>query len=171
MKTKFLLQLLIGLFSVVFMSSCLDMIDEENETPTRAQEIQLLNTYLDSLVAQGNDIDTTDLGVYYVEIEEGEGEVAQPGDTLTVGYAGYFIDGQMFDSSNYNSEDGKMEFVLENPPFIAGWDSGMKVMNEGSKYQLVVPSEHAYGSEGRGIIPPYSTLIFVIKLFEIKPAQ
>lgn len=153
MKTKFLLLFLIGLFSVVFMSSCLDMIDQENETPTRAQEIQLLNTYLDSLAAQGNDIDTTDLGVYYVEIEEGDGEVAQPGDTLTVGYAGYFIDGQMFDSSN-NSEDGKMEFVLENPPYIAGWDSGMKVMNEGSKFQFVVPSEHAYNSEGRGIIPP-----------------
>lgn len=171
MKTKFLLQFLIGLFTVVFMSSCLDMIDEEDETPTRAQEMQLLNTYLDSLAAQGNDIDTTDLGVYYVEIEEGEGEVAQPGDTLTVGYAGYFIGGQMFDSSNYNSEDGKMEFVLENPPFIAGWDSGMKVMNEGSKYQFVIPSEHAYGSEGQGIIPPYSTLIFVVKMFEIKPAQ
>lgn len=171
MKTKFLLQFLIGLSSVVLMSSCLDMIDEEDETPTRAQEIQLLNTYLDSLAAQGNDIDTTDLGVYYVEIEEGEGEVAQPGDTLIVGYAGYFINGQMFDSSNYNSEDGKMEFVLENPPLIAGWDSGMKVMNEGSKYQFVVPSEYAYGSEGGGIFPPYSTLIFVVKMFEIKPAQ
>jgi len=171
MKTKNLLQLTIGLFSVIFISSCLDGIDEEVQTPTRAQEIQLLNTYLDSLAAQGNDIDTTDLGVYYVEIEEGEGDLAQSGDTLTVGYAGYFIEGQMFDSSNYNSEDGTMEFVLENPPFITGWDSGMKVMNEGSTYQFVVPSEHAYGSTGQGMIPPYSTLIFVVKMFEIKSAQ
>ena len=171
MKTKFLFQIVIGLLSVVFMSSCLDMIDEEEQPPTRAEEMQMLNTYLDSLVAQGHDVDTTDLGIYYVEIEEGEGETAQPGDTLVVGYAGYFVDGQMFDSSSYSSEDGKMEFVLENPPFIAGWDSGMKVMNEGSKYQFVIPSEHAYGSGGQGIIPPYSTLIFVVKMFDIKPAQ
>lgn len=171
MKTKFLIQIVIGLFSVLIMSSCLNMVDEDNQPPTRAEEIQLLNTYLDSLVAQGNDLDTTELGVYYVEIEEGEGETAQPGDTLTVGYAGYFIDGQMFDSSTYNFEDGKMEFILENPPYIPGWDSAMKVMNEGSKFQFVVPSEHAYGSEGRGTIPPYSTLIFVVKMFDIKPAQ
>ena len=172
MKTKFLFQILIGLLSVVFMSSCLNLVDdEEKRPPTQAEEMQLLNTYLDSLAAQGHNIDTTELGVYYVEIEEGEGDLAQPGDTLTVGYAGYFVDGVMFDSSNYSSEDGKMEFVLENPPFIAGWDSGMKVMNEGSKYQFIIPSEHAYGSEGQGIIPPYSTLIFVVKLFEIKTAQ
>ena len=171
MKTKFLFQILIGLFSVVSMSSCLDIVDEDDQQPTEAEEMQLLNTYLDSLVAQGHDVDTTDLGIYYVEMEEGEGELAQPGDTLVVGYAGYFVDGVLFDSSSYNSEDGKMEFVLENPPFIPGWDSGMKVMNKDAKYQFIVPSEHAYGSQGQGIIPPYSTLIFVVKMFEIKPAQ
>lgn len=171
MKTKILFQFLIGFFSVLLMSSCLDIAEDDIQEPTETREMQLLHTYLDSLTAQGHDIDTTELGVYYIEIEEGDGETAQPGDTLTVGYAGYLVDGYMFDSSNKNFEDGKMEFVLENPPFIAGWDSGMKVMNEGAKYQFVIPSEHAYGSTGQGIIPPYETLIFVVKMFEIKPTQ
>jgi len=171
MKTKFLFQVLIGLLSFIFMSSCFDLIDENDKPPTRAEEIQILNAYLDSLMAQGHDIDTTDLGVYYVEIEEGEGNLAQSGDTLTIGYAGYFMGGVLFESTHINSEDGKMEFILENPPFIPGWDSGMKVMNEGSLFQFIIPSEYAYGSEGQGKIPPYSTMIFVVEMFEIKPAQ
>lgn len=171
MKTKFLIQIVIGLFSVSFMTSCLDVGEENNQQPTQAEEIALLNEYLDTLVAQGNDIDTTELGVYYVEIEEGEGDLAQPGDKLTVGYAGYFIDGSMFDSSDYNFVDGKMEFVLGDPPYIPGWDDGMQVMNKGSKFQFIIPSELAYGSMGNQFIPPYSTLIFVVEMFEIEKTQ
>lgn len=170
MKTKVLFMLIAGVFSTLFMSSCLDTKDER-EANTEASERQILKNYLDTLVAQGHDIDTTDMGVYYVRIEEGEGEFAQPGDTLTVGYAGYFIGGKMFDSSEINSEDGKMEFVLENPRFITGWDDVMKVMNQGAKIQAMIPSEFAYGSTGEGIIPPYETLVFVIELFDIKPSQ
>lgn len=170
MKTKVLFMLIAGVFSTLFMSSCLDT-DDDREVNTAAIEKEKLKTYLDSLVAQGHDIDTTGMGIYYVRIEDGVGDFAQPGDTLTVGYAGYFIGGTMFDSSEINSEDGKMEFVLENPPFITGWDDVMKVMNEGAKIQAMVPSEFAYGSEGYGIIPPYETLVFVIELFDIKPSQ
>ncbi len=174
MRLRFFTQLSIGLLSAFLVSSCLDIGDEPQEQPSPEKEMQLLQTYLDSLLAQGHDIDTTELGVYYVTIEEGEGEYAQSGDTLTVGYAGYFVDGFLFDSTDIHSEDGKMEFVLEDPqepPYIPGWDDGMKVMNEGSKIQMIIPSELAYGSEGQGIIPPYETLIFVVKMFEIRSPQ
>jgi FKBP-type peptidyl-prolyl cis-trans isomerase FkpA len=171
MRLKPFLQLALILAAATFVSSCLDIGNDIEEKPSEAKEMQLLQTYLDSLLAQGHDIDTTELGVYYVTIEEGEGEFAQPGDTLTVGYAGYFVDGFLFDSTDIHSEDGKMEFVLEDPeepPYIPGWDDGMKVMKKGSKIQMIIPSELAYGSEGQGIIPPYETLIFVVKMFEIK---
>jgi len=170
MKTKVLFMLIAGVFSTLFMSSCLDT-EDDREVNTAAIEQEKLKTYLDTLVARGHDIDTTEMGIYYVRIEDGEGELAQPGDTLTVGYAGYFIDGTIFDSSKINSEDGKLEFVLENPPFITGWDDVMKEMNEGAKVQAMIPSEFAYGSTGEGIIPPYETLVFVIELFDIKPSQ
>lgn len=170
MKTKFLFLLLIVFASTLFMSSCLDIVDDEDPPQTKAEEMHLLNIYLDSLIAQGHDVDTTEMGIYYVQIEEGEGDLARPGDTLTVGYAGYLVDGFMFDSSEITSADGKLTFVLEDPPFIPGWDDGMKLMNEGSKYQLVIPSDFAYGSSGNGVIPPNETLIFVVKMFEIKPS-
>lgn len=170
MKTKVLFMLIAGVFATLFMTSCLGT-DDEKEVNTPASEKQKLQNYLDSLVVQGHDIDTTAMGIYYVQIEEGEGDFAQPGDTLTVGYAGYFIGGMLFDSSQINSEDGKMEFVLENPPFIPGWDDVMKIMNEGAKVQAMIPSEFAYGSAGQGIIPPYETLVFVIEMFDIKPSQ
>jgi len=54
---------------------------------------------------------------------------------------------------------------------IKGWDDGMKVINKDAKVQLIIPSEFAYGSEGSGTIPPYSTLIFVVKMMEINPSD
>lgn len=174
MKLRFFLHLSIVLVSAFLVSSCLDVGNDIEEQPSQAKEMQLLQTYLDNLVAQGHDIDTTELGVYYVTIDEGKGGFAKPGDTLTVGYAGYLVDDFLFDSTDIHSEDGKMEFVLEDPeepPYIPGWDDGMKVMNEGSKIQMIIPSKLAYGGEGQGIIPPYETLIFVVKMFEIKSPQ
>jgi FKBP-type peptidyl-prolyl cis-trans isomerase len=54
---------------------------------------------------------------------------------------------------------------------IPGWEDGLQVMNKDSRVQFIIPSELAYGSEGVGAkIPPYQTLIFVIKLFDIKPS-
>lgn len=169
MKMKIYLNLVLAVAVTLFVSSCLNIDDEEQKIQSKAEEMEVLNTYLDSLAAQGHDIDTTAMGVYYVVIDEGEGDFAQPGDTLVVGYSGYLMDNYMFDSSEYHYSDGKMEFELGNPPMIQGWDDGMQVMNEGAKVQFIIPSELAYGSEGNSAIPPNQTLIFVIKLFEINP--
>lgn len=168
MKRMFFKNLVIA-FLMVFMGvSCLNSDDDE-KVYSAAQEKLERETYLDNLLAKEHNIDTTELGVYYVVIEEGTGDFASTGDTLTVGYAGYFMDETLFDASDIHYADGKMEFVLEDPPMIPGWDDGMKVMNKDARVQLIVPSELAYGSEGRGTIPPYQTLIFVVKMFDIKP--
>lgn len=163
----------LAIFAVIAfaVSSCLQPNDDE-KTYSAAEEKLLRETYLDSLISKGHNIDTTENGVYYVMIEEGEGEFAEAGDTLTVGYAGYFIDGVMFDSSEIHFPDGKMEFVLEGEQsrMIPGWEEGLKVMNKGARAQLIIPSELAYGSNWYGNIPPYQTLIFVIKLYDIKPS-
>ena len=161
--------IVIAAFATLLTTSCLD-VDDNQKVYTAAEEIHLREAYLDSLVARGHDIDTTSLGVYYITMEEGEGVYAKTGDTLTVGYAGYYIDGRMFDSSEIYYADGKMTFILESPPMIEGWDNGMKVMNKNAMVQLIIPSELAYGDEWNGNIPPYQTLIFVIKLYDIKPS-
>jgi FKBP-type peptidyl-prolyl cis-trans isomerase FkpA len=169
MKFKIFINPLLALFAVLFISSC--MKTDDHKTYSAAEERLLRNAYLDSLIARGHNIDTTAAGVYYVLIEEGEGDYAKFGDTLTVGYAGWFIDGFMFDASDIHYPDGKMEFILGVNRMIPGWEDGLKVMNKESRVQFIIPSELAYGSEGVGKkIPPYQTLIFMIKLFDIKPS-
>lgn len=170
MKKKLLINLTFAILTGLAISSCLKTEDEK--VYTAAEEIALRENLLDSLIAKGHDIDTTESGVYYVIMDEGEGELAQPGDTLTIGYAGYFIDGVLFDSSEINSADGKMTFVLENEDFrmIPGFEEAMTVLNKNARAQFIIPSQLAYGSAGYGSIPPYQTLVFVIKMFEIKPS-
>ena len=170
MKIKLLMNLSIAVMLVLVISSCLKTEDEK--VYTAAKEIMLRKAYLDTLAARGHDIDTLENDIYYVMMDdESEGDLAKAGDTLTIGYAGYFIDGVMFDSSELNSTDKKMTFILEHEEYrmIPGFEAAMKVLNKGARAQFVIPSELAYGSNGSGRIPPYQTLIFVIKMHEIKP--
>ena len=99
MKIKFLMQIGLALVIAFFVSSCLDE-DDDADIQTKAEEMVLLNKYLANLEGQGYDIDTTDLNVYYITIEEGEGDYPEFGDTLTVVYSGYFVYGFLFDASN-----------------------------------------------------------------------
>ena len=170
MKKKFLLHLGVVVISALMIASCLPGVEGEQTQPTLEEEMEMLQTYLDTLVARGNDIDTTEMGVYYVRLEEGEGDFATEGDTLVVEYAGYFMDGFLFDSSKMRFPEG-MEFVLGEDQFIPGWEDGMKVMNKGSRVQFIIPSEFAYGSQGYDIIPPFETLIFVIEMLDLRPLQ
>ncbi len=161
--------ILIGIFIAAIFSSCLK-IGNEPEIPTEQEEAAGLQTYLSTLLAAGHDIDTTELGVYYIILEEGEGYYPQAGDSLEVGYAGFFTDGTMFDASDKYEENGTFSFVLGSPDLIAGWNDGMKVINKDAKVQLIIPSQLAYGDTGQGNIPPYKTLVFVIKMLGIIPS-
>lgn len=169
-KINTLINTALAVLIAVLVSSCLNTDDDE-KIYSAAEERALRGAYIDDLIEKNHDIDTTANGVYYVVIEEGEGEYASEGDSLIVGYAGYFIDGVLFDSSELHFPDGKMSFVLGEDRMIAGWEEGMKIMNEGAKMQFIIPSELAYGSNGSGKIPPYQTLVFVVKLFEIHPSE
>jgi FKBP-type peptidyl-prolyl cis-trans isomerase len=161
------------LMSIVFASvfnSCLD--SNIAEEATWETEQMSLKNYINNLIAKGNDVDTTALGVYYVTIDEGEGVFPKSGDTLIVSYAAYFLDGYLFDQSAWrNPTDSTYTFVLGNPQNIAGWDDGMKVMNKNAKVQLIIPSDLAFGSNGNGTIPPFQTLAFVIVMEDIKPLK
>lgn len=169
MMKKIVFNILLGISLIGFYTSCLQG-GTEISVPTYEQEQLILKAYIDTLIQNGRDVDTTDLGVFYIVLEEGEGERAKIGDTITVGYSGYFVDGALFESSQwYNPNDGTYEFILGSPSMIPGWEDAIKLMNNNAKMQFIVPSALAYGSEGAGSIPPYTTLIFVIKMVDIKP--
>jgi FKBP-type peptidyl-prolyl cis-trans isomerase len=162
--------ILIGAIFIGFITSCLKI--DDTKVPTREEEQIQLKNYINQIINEGNDVDTTALGVYYVTFDEGTGDYPENGDTLKVGYAGYFSNGVLFDTSAWNnSTDSSYTFVLGEQNMIEGWDDGMKVMNKGARVQLIIPSDLAYGSTGRGSIPPYQTLIFVVIMKEIKPSK
>lgn len=110
-------------------------------------------------------VQVTDSGLQYEVISEAEGPKPSLEDTVSVHYVGTLIDGTEFDSSVARGEPA--EFPLNG--VIPGWTEGLQLMNVGSKYRLVIPSELAYGDQGAGqTIGPGETLIFEVELLEIK---
>jgi FKBP-type peptidyl-prolyl cis-trans isomerase len=106
-------------------------------------------------------------GLEYWDIKEGTGAVAKAGQTVSVHYTGWLLDGKKFDSS---VDRGKpFDFDLGAGHVIKGWDQGVVGMKVGGKRQLRIPPELGYGSRGAGgVIPANATLIFDVELLGIK---
>lgn len=110
----------------------------------------------------------TDSGLEITMIEEGTGETPAAGDIVVVHYTGTLEDGTKFDSSYDRGEP--IAFALGQGRVIPGWDEGIALLSVGSKAQLVIPPQLAYGDQGAGgVIPPGATLRFDVELVEIRP--
>lgn len=104
--------------------------------------------------------------MYKVEKEAPAGaKQATPTSTVTVHYAGTFIDGTVFDSSYERGEPAT--FPLEG--LIPGWLEILPMMKEGDIWQVALPYALGYGEAGRGSIPPRQTLVFKIELIKVSP--
>nr|WP_203686257.1 FKBP-type peptidyl-prolyl cis-trans isomerase [Streptomyces sp. SID14515] len=101
------------------------------------------------------------------DIWEGDGEVAQAGQNVSVHYVGVsFSTGEEFDSS-WN-RGTPLQFRLGGGQVIAGWDQGVQGMKVGGRRQLTIPAHLAYGDRGAGgKIAPGETLIFVCDLVAV----
>jgi peptidylprolyl isomerase len=108
----------------------------------------------------------TPSGLQYRDLVVGKGPQPKDGDTVVVNYTGTFTNGKVFDTSVGRKP---FEFKLGRGEVIKGWDEGVASMHVGGKRKLVIPPDLAYGSGGYpGVIPPNSTLTFVVELLQIK---
>jgi FKBP-type peptidyl-prolyl cis-trans isomerase len=110
-------------------------------------------------------IKATESGLQYKVLREGTGATPRPGDFVKVNYRGTFIDGKEFDSSYAKGEPQK----VQTDGVIKGWTEALPMMKVGSKWQLFVPPELAYGRSGLpNRIPPNKALIFEIELLGVE---
>jgi FKBP-type peptidyl-prolyl cis-trans isomerase len=156
--------------SILFFTTSCNLNDDTSER-TAATEQQELNEALTRLVTANYDIDTTALCVFYIMNNEGEGPLPAQGDTCYLIYTGYFLDGTIFDSSGFYFQDSIWTFNFLEVSLIPGFNDGISLLNKGAKADIIIPSELAYGSTGYQEIPPFTPLIFSLKMKDLKPKQ
>jgi FKBP-type peptidyl-prolyl cis-trans isomerase FklB len=106
-------------------------------------------------------------GLQYKVLKEGKGESPKPTDTVNANYRGTLIDGTEFDSSYTTGKPAT--FPVQR--VIPGWQEALPLMKVGSKWQIYVPAELAYGPQPQATIPPNSTLIFDIELLGVEKGR
>jgi FKBP-type peptidyl-prolyl cis-trans isomerase FklB len=112
-----------------------------------------------------DEVTTTESGLQYEVLEEGNGEKPGPEDEVKVHYTGELLSGEVFDSSRERGEP--VTFRLNQ--VIEGWTEGLQLMSEGSRFKLYIPSDLAYGPGGNMSIGPNETLVFDVELLDINP--
>lgn len=107
-------------------------------------------------------VKVTPSGIQYKVLVEGKGALPTDTSTVKVHYEGKLIDGTKFDSSYDRNQP--FEVNLAAPRVIPGWVEVLKLMPAGSKWEVVIPQDQAYGAQNMGQIKPFSTLIFTIEV-------
>ena len=113
-------------------------------------------------------VKVTPSGLQYKVITEGHGDVPKASDEVEVIYEGRLVDGTVFDST---AKHGSKSDKFGAGKLIKGWTEALTMMPVGSKWELYIPSELAYGARQAGNIPPYSPLIFTLELVDIVKPQ
>ena len=147
-----------------------EMFKQKFEAAKKAKEEKLYGPNRDAGKAflaenaKKDSVVTLPSGLQYKVLVEGNGEVPKATDKVLVNYEGRLIDGIVFDASKKHG-DKPAEFKPSQ--VIKGWTEALTMMPVGSKWQLYIPYELAYGERNTGSIKPFSTLIFDVELVGI----
>ena len=158
------------------------MVKEQEKSAERAktllvEEAKTIDAYLAKNNLKGQ---KTASGLVYVIEKEGTGDSTSVGSTLYVNYAGYLLDGPLFDTSYPELAKANNMFSEERPyeplpvnvgvgQVIPGWDEGLMLLKKGSKAKFIIPSPLGYGESGAGaMIPANSILVFDVEVTDIK---
>jgi FKBP-type peptidyl-prolyl cis-trans isomerase FkpA len=148
------------------------LVDIFSQKEMQQKQMQQMGEFMqkDSLaqqafVASKQNVVTTASGLKYIVTKKTTGKLAAKGNKVSMMYRGTLLNGEEFDG---NMDGGSpFEFTLGLGQVIPGWDEGIALMHEGEEYTLIIPWRLAYGERGSGPIPPFSTLVFDVKLVKI----
>jgi FKBP-type peptidyl-prolyl cis-trans isomerase FklB len=104
-------------------------------------------------------------GLQYKVLTQGTGPKPTATDTVVCNYKGTLLDNTEFDSSYKRNQP----LTIPVGGVIKGWTEALQLMPVGSKWELFIPSDLAYGAQAKGPIQPNSTLIFEVELLSIQP--
>jgi FKBP-type peptidyl-prolyl cis-trans isomerase FklB len=105
-------------------------------------------------------------GLMYRVLKSGDGPTPQKNsDVATVYYKAMLITGKVVDQTKPEEPT-----PLQVGGVITGWTEALKLMKTGDTWELVIPAELAYGSDGKGGVPPDQTLVFLINLAKVEYA-
>lgn len=154
------------LISVALATSCSEEKVEVERTLN--MELEELDELLKEKEADGFDVDTTNLGVFYIVYDEGTGPYPEAGDTCVMEYLAFLPNtGEEFDASR-DYTGGVWEFIYLYQNLPTGLNDGIALMNEGTHIEIIIPSPMAYGSHGTSKVPPYTTVAYVATMHEIR---
>jgi len=146
----------------------LALTDEEMNAAMQAVDLQVAKRNADEgdafLAANKKKKDVTTLpsGLQYKIIKKGTGKLPTLRDVVTVHFRGRMLNGKEFD----NTYPGKVPLTMPLAETIAGWKEALPMMPVGSKWELYVPSDLAFGPDGNARIPANATLVFEVELLD-----
>ena len=170
-----------------FIAGFLGALDKKSNMPTKKEAMEYVDTHVKAIEAKALEakygenkaagekflaenatkegVKTTESGLQYKVIKQGKGAVPTTNNTVKVHYKGTLIDGTEFDSSYSRNEPSSFPVT----GVIKGWTEALTMMPVGSKWELYIPQELAYGSrnQAQGKIKPFSALVFEVELLEI----
>ena len=170
-------------FMAGFVSGTLEegglMTMEEAQATARTKQMEIKKAQMEKVygpwkkeneaymekIAKTEGLNKLENGVYYKVIEEGKGEVPADTSRVKVHYEGKLINDTIFDSSIKRGEPT----TFRCNQVIPGWTNALTHMPVGSKWEVYIPQDQAYGDREAGaVIKPFSALIFTIELLSIE---
>ncbi len=167
-----------GFFLLGLVALCFSSCDNNDIGKQRERELERLDLFL-----KKNNITTkpTASGLYYMETEKGTGDTIKVGDRVQILYRMWRIvaDGDSSDVVDYNIDAlGRwyepLEFTVTPPSassVIEGINEAVKMMQKGTRANLIIPSELGYGQNGSYSIPGFATLLYDIRIYKVYPAK
>jgi peptidylprolyl isomerase len=160
-------KLAVALFSLCLLSTFTIEVDAQRNAGAKPRRTPASRNTRTPTPKVASAAITTPSGLTYLITKKGMGRQPIKNETVVLHYTGTLTNGVKFDSSRDRNEP--FAFKLGVGQVIKGWDEGVAKLRVGDQAILVIPSNLAYGSKGAGdVIPPDSTLIFIVEVVDVK---